>query len=250
MNDIGNVLIVCRNSLTYTKACVESVLKQSVPINLLIIDNASTDGTGVWLRSFDSDISCVSTTEPLSVSEAWNLGLEWFWSKGAQEALVLNNDVEIRPTMYIELKHYLNKHKHGVVTGGGADTRELYNAPYPEEWSEINHPHFSAFMIAKWAWEKVGGFDERCIGAYAEDNFLHVKAHRLGVSCVRIELPFLHHISCTIKDSEPAEVKRIQQNAKHNRQLFFDTYGCFPGTPEYDKLFDPSTFGCKSSVPK
>ena len=242
-SDAGNVLIVCRNSLAYTKACVESVLRQSVPINLLIVDNASTDGTGIWLRSADLDISCVSVPEPLSVSEAWNVGLEWFWNQGAQEALVLNNDVEIRPTTYLELKHYLNKHNKGVVTGGGADTRELYNQPYPEEWSEINHPHFSAFMIAKWAWERLHGFDEEYIGAYVEDCDLHVRAHRAGISCVRIELPFLHHISQTIKDSEPAEVTRIQQNAEHNRQRFKDKYGCLPGTPEYDRLFDPKTFG-------
>ena len=249
--DAGNVLIVCRNSLTYTKACVESVLKQSVPINLLIIDNASTDGTGIWLRSADLDISCVSVPEPLSVSEAWNLGLEWFWNQGAQEALVLNNDVEIRPTTYIELKHYLNKHNKGVVTGGGADTRELYEVPYPEEWTEINHPHFSAFMIARWAWERLHGFDEEYKGAYVEDCDLHVRAHRAGISCVRIELPFLHHISCTIKDSDPVEVQRIQQNAEHNRQRFQSKYGCLPTDhPEYDSLFDPQTFGSDLSATK
>jgi GT2 family glycosyltransferase len=243
MNESGSVLLVCRNSLAYTKACVDSILKQSEPVNLLVIDNASTDGTSLWLRSSAVDISTVSVPFPLSVSQAWNLGLEWFWNAGAQEVLVLNNDVEIRPTMYSELRNYLRKHGHGVVTGGGADTRELYNQPFPEEWTEINHPHFSAFMIAKWAWEKVGGFDEGCVGAFYEDNIFHVEAHRKGVSCVRIELPFLHHISQTIKNSEPAEVRRIQQNADHNKKYFFDKYGCLPGTPEYDALFSPSTFG-------
>lgn len=239
----GNVLLVCRNSLTYTKACVDSILKQSEPVNPLVIDNASTDGTSLWLRSSAVDISTVSVPFPLSVSQAWNLGLEWFWRAGAQEALVLNNDTEISPLTYSVLRHYLNKHGHGVVTGGGADTRELYEVPFPEEWTETNHPHFSCFMIAKWAWEKVGGFDEGCVGAYTEDNIFHVEAHRKGVSCVRIELPFLHHTNCTIKDSEPAEVKRIQQFAHNNRQRFFERYGCLPGTPEYDALFAPELFG-------
>ena len=248
---MNSVLLVCRNSLDYTKACVDSVLAQSEPVNVLVIDNASTDGTSIWLRSSALELSSLYTSNPLSVSEAWNLGLQWFFSQGAQEVLVLNNDTEIRPTTYLELKHQLHKHPNiGMVTGVGVNSQEQYNAPWPEEFEPRPHPDFSCFMIRKSTWMKVGGFDEGCIGAYLEDSIFHVEAHRLGIELSCIDLPFLHHASGTLNTAEPAEKFRIQTNYEHNKQRFFTKYGCLPGTPEYDSLFSPSTFGSALVVPK
>lgn len=239
----GNVLLVCRNSLTYTKACVGSILRQSVPVNLLVIDNASTDGTSVWLRSSSLDLSTIAVPFQLSVSQAWNLGLEWFWNSGAREVLVLNNDTEIQPTTYSELHHYLAKHDVGMVTGVGVRDRGQYEVQWPEEFNERPHPDFSCFMLKRSTWETVGGFDEGCIGAYFEDTTFHVEAHRKGVKLVCIDLPFLHHASGTLKGAEEADKLRIQKCFEHNKQRFLEKYGCLPGTAEYEALFDPSTFG-------
>ena len=44
------VLLLARNCLELTKRCVESIHAQDIPTYILVIDNASTDGTFDWLQ--------------------------------------------------------------------------------------------------------------------------------------------------------------------------------------------------------
>src|ERR1700723_1974398 len=89
------VVIVARNSLALTKRAVKSVLAQDVPCSLLVVNNASTDGTGPWLRT--KGFSCIEFSVQKSLAACWNSALKAFWHLGRFErALVVNNDVEIR----------------------------------------------------------------------------------------------------------------------------------------------------------
>ena len=73
------VLILTHNNLELTKRCVESVLKQDIPTEVLIYDNGSTDGTVEWLpeewvRS-DKRVTYSLLGSNRGVSAAWNLSL-------------------------------------------------------------------------------------------------------------------------------------------------------------------------------
>ncbi len=245
----GLIILVCRNGLAYSRACLRTLLAQSVPVRVLLVDNASADGTAGWARSEqarDPRIGISSYREVASVARAWNDALRWAWEAGRTEALVVNNDVEIQPDTLRLLTEY--ETDAGMVTC--VSRRPGESLEYTEgDWAEREHPDFSCYLMKRWAWEQVGGFDERCGGGFIEDNIFHVEAHRRGIRCVCIDLPFLHHASMTIKNADAAERRRIQKHAAENRDYFWRTYGCLPGTKGYERLFSAAGQEASQAAP-
>jgi GT2 family glycosyltransferase len=237
MNERGLIIMVCRNALEFSKPCLASALAQTVPVDVLVVNNASTDGTTEWLRheqSVDEAVFAMQFPEVLSVAEVWNRALRWAWINGShQEALVINNDTELQPETYEILKRETGAA--GMLTCISVRNRE--ELIVPPTFSRRPHPDFSCFMIQRWAFQKVGGFDENCIGAYCEDCVFHVEAHRRQVACECISLPFLHHACGTLTHADKEEQRRIKANADHNREYFFSKYRCYPGTNGYAALF-------------
>jgi GT2 family glycosyltransferase len=239
----GNILIVARNNLHLTKRAVRSSLAQDVPVDILVLDNASLmDSTSQWLRS-KKEITTLSLRDQLSLGACWNLGIKSFFGASGgdfdDQVLVLNNDVEIRTDMY----RLLRGTQLDFVTGVSTDDKghPKYTLPLTSELAvELMSPHpdFSGFMISRRCWEKVGPFDEDYFPAYAEDSSYHVRMHRAGVRAYSVPVPFYHERSSTMKNCDAKERRRIEDGAERNRERFQAQYGCRPGTPEYNKLFE------------
>ncbi len=68
-----SIILPVRNGGHYVKACVNSILSQTYPsFNLIVLDNASTDGTPEWIRSLANPrIVLHSSTDSLSIEENW-----------------------------------------------------------------------------------------------------------------------------------------------------------------------------------
>jgi glycosyltransferase involved in cell wall biosynthesis len=69
-----SVVIPVRNGGEYIKECVNSILAQTVQnFDLIILDNASTDGTVAWLRSLnDSRITIYPSDQFLAIEQNWD----------------------------------------------------------------------------------------------------------------------------------------------------------------------------------
>jgi GT2 family glycosyltransferase len=238
------VLILTHNCLELTKKCVESVRKQDIPVSIHIYDNESSDGTQSWVAS-QEDIIDQSSGVDLGVSAGWNFVLEILFQKqwerrghkmqgwGAKQVLVLNNDTQISPSTYRELLSY------DVPFVTGASTEDMLQISpliHHERKPLVGGPDFSAFLIRRDCWEKVGPFDER-MKLYASDNSFHVEAHRKGVPLLRANVPFYHERSSTLKKASPAERREIELQADKDREVFKSIYGCFPWEPGYAELF-------------
>lgn len=231
--------MVTRNNLHLTKAAVKSVLSMTetdgMSIFLLVVDNSSTDGTASWLHT-KSTVATYHLKDQYSLAKCWNIGLKTLLRSGYKEALVINNDVELRPDTYELLSGYGADFVTGVGTSTDIACQGVRDAADLES-TENNHPDFSCFMIRKTVTDRVGWFDEDYYPAFYEDNDYHVRMHRAGIRAVSVDVPFLHHGSQTIKQAEPGEQKLIMRYADLNKERFRQKYGCVPGTPEYDKLF-------------
>jgi GT2 family glycosyltransferase len=94
-NDSVTVTIVTYNSGRFIKRCLESVLDQKhVPLEIVVIDNASTDGTVDILEQFEQSCRVVYNSENIGFAAAQNqaIGLatgDWI--------LTLNPDVLLMP---------------------------------------------------------------------------------------------------------------------------------------------------------
>jgi FkbM family methyltransferase len=95
-----------RNGIHVTQAAIKSVLSQDVggAMRVLLMDNATTDGTYEWARARYPNVITLRHDPPLSVAESWNKGLGiLFENTGVEEVLVCNNDIVLRPDTYRRL---------------------------------------------------------------------------------------------------------------------------------------------------
>lgn len=236
------ILCPLRNNLAFIRAALPTFLAQDIgDVRVLLLDNASTDGTAQWVGSLnDERITYVYNQHPKSVAASWNWMLEYVFGAHEQWALVVNADVELRPDTY----RWLLADGGLFVTAVGTSDRAKIAPPYaPPMAAKRPNPDYSAYMIRRKCWDAVGRFDEGCEIAFCEDSLHHIKMHRMGIRAECIDLPFWHFGSATIKHSSAEEAQSISEAAQRNREYFHSKYGCYPGTKEYERLFDNESFG-------
>ena len=234
------VLILSYNALHLLKQCVDSVLNQDIPTYLGVIDNGSVDGSPQWLDM--EGIPGIHNTKNLGVSAGWNRGMETLFSDGrVDHVLVLNQDVVLPPFFYREM---LAKDV-PFVTGYPVDSIDTINQI--EDWM-VPAPCFSAFLIRRECWEKVGPFWEQDaqgngIFSWCNDCDYHLRAHRLGIRMYKAGIPFWHEGSHTIETASPKEKRFMQLQADADRMAFYERYGFAVGSSQYDAQFSPDNFG-------
>lgn len=230
------VVVVARNNLQLTKRTVASALNQDVPVELLVVDNASSDGTAAWLSS--KTFARIHTGEQWSLAKCWNVALKALWKAGHERALVLNNDLEIAKCT----ARTLDAINGPFVTCVSVGSAEQFDADIQPDIEELRagarpHPDYSCWMIRKSVTDRNIWFNEECWPGYCEDSFHHKALHDAGIHAMCVSLPFLHHGSSTLKNADEGEASRIRRGADANRARFKAKYGCLPGTPEYEELF-------------
>lgn len=221
------VVILCRNAIQLSKNAVQSILEQDIPTMLHAVDNDSQDGTTEWLNSF-----CPNTTTfrpAQGVSSGWNYALTTIF-RHSEYALVVNNDVVLRPDTYRSL----------LEDGGDFVTAVSVDnlAGIQGEWRKAPRPHpdFSCFLIRRSVWRTVGAFDES-MRLYASDADYHLRMNMAGVKAYTIGVPFFHYASGTLKTATPGEKASISEQADKDRYTFELKWGCKVGSKQYYEMF-------------
>ena len=243
------VLMLVRNNRVITEEAIETVLAQTLPVHLIVVNNGSTDGAAEMLATLDDERVVIVHFYPgKSVAASWNWGLKRIFET-AEHALVVNNDVLLHPRTYewlladgggfvtcvgVQGKHY-NERKDGLKVFRDETERVVF--PCELGSRKRPHPDFSCYLIRKGVWERVGPFDEAFKGAYAEDWDMHVRMHKAGVEAYCLELPYLHYGGATVTTATPEEQRAIQEQAGRNREYFKSKWGVVGGSVEYYALF-------------
>lgn len=230
-------LMLTHNGLHMTREAILSVLALDYPedrISLFVIDNHSSDGTQAWLHS-QRGFSTAFVNLP-SVAACWNYGMEYAFGMGGYDAVFcLNNDIVLRQD---SLK-WLTAAAEPFVTCVSVKDPKMLGKPSPTPpKGKRPHPDFSAFLISKQVWQRVGRFNEDYLGGYGEDCEMHVRMHYAGIKAYCIDLPFLHYGSGAIKSADPAAARKMQRAADANRKRFAEEYGCEVGSKEYYAIFE------------
>jgi hypothetical protein len=81
-----------------TAACLDSLLAQEeVPLDIVVVDNASADGSGDRLRARYPQVQHLQTGANLGYAGGNNRGIDWALARGATWVLVVNNDTVADP---------------------------------------------------------------------------------------------------------------------------------------------------------
>lgn len=92
-------LVLNWNAEFDTAACLASLLAQhDVTLEILLIDNASADGSGERLKERFPSVHYLQTGDNLGYAAGNNRGIEWAVARGASWLLVVNNDTVAAPT--------------------------------------------------------------------------------------------------------------------------------------------------------
>ena len=231
------VLILTHNNLDLTRRCVESVLAQDIETQIQILDNASTDGMDHWIKPMGV-LPVIYCKENLGVSKGWNDGLTDLFSEPSRDhVLVIGNDTVLPSWFYSTLLSY----DLPFVSGVAVDNMEQI-VSLPERTEPVPNPDFSAWLIKRSVWEKVGPFSDAMV-SWASDCDFHVRAHRLGINLLKVNVPFYHVHSRTIELAPTREKRMLEMQADSDRMTFSEIWKCRVGSPQYAELFSEESFG-------
>lgn len=180
-----------------TKDAIESI---GSPCNIILIDNASTDGTQRWAEGIQDQpflggkkIIYIRNDDRKGVAASWNQGIKLaFEDPECEYVAVLNNDIILHPKTIDHLMAFMDKTGYLMVTGDNVKDRmsveTLLKMELPEPFTDFDTweiegwraegPDFSCYMISRDTIRVIGWFDENFQGAYCEDQDYHARLDR------------------------------------------------------------------------
>jgi hypothetical protein len=221
------VIVPVVNNWAMTEQSLYDLLGQSIPTRILVAAQGVDPDLRTHLEKlgekFSDRVFCVFWNPPIpSLSGVWNRCLDFVWSTGDTEALVVNNDVRLHRDTYRVLKLYLKDENALFVSAVGVlesqfDPMIPTGIPSQPDGSRLTTkggPDFSCFLIARECHHRYR-LDERFIPSHCEDLDYHrrLMLDGEGARIFSINLPFLHYGAQTLKHMAP------DQRAKTNTQI-------------------------------
>ena len=244
-----SIIILSYNTLQFTRSCIESI-RQHTPAGtyeIIIIDNASKDGSVNWLKS-QQDLICIYNEKNVGFPAGCNQGMKI--AKGT-EFLLLNSDTVVTPRWLDNMRRALySTNKVGAVSclTNSCGNLQQIDIPYhtlPEllDFAEkFNHsdsnkwyPWFRlvgfCFLFRREVYETVGGMDEIFSPGNFEDDDYSLRIRKAGYELLLCHDTFIHHYgSVSFKSgisSEELEKKRksYTELLNRNRTIFYNKWG-------------------------
>jgi GT2 family glycosyltransferase len=194
-----SVIIVSHNGIGWIEKCIQSVKRQRVQAEIIVVDNASADGTLEYLKS-ERGISLVESKTNIGFAAGTNMGA----SKASGEyLLLLNQDARLddlcllnltgstEDILQLQVMDYDSFDYQSI----GSDGIDIFGMPtriHKPTVCRIFSGYGCAMAVKRESWEKLGGFDES-FGMYCEETDLCWRAHLIGMSVVAKTLSWAHH---------------------------------------------------------
>lgn len=200
------IIVLTYNGLADTLACLASLERLDYPRerrHIVVVDNASQDGTPATVREAYPHVTVIENQANLGFAAGNNVGLRYALAQNYDYALLLNNDTEAAPDMLANLVSVAEDdprigavgpiiYYHAAPTrvwsaGGRIDWRRGISRMEGEvedqgQFTAIREVDFvtgCAMLLRRAALERVGLFDERFF-MYFEETEWCVRARRAG----------------------------------------------------------------------
>lgn len=110
------VIVLAWNHKEDTREALQSFLLDTYSNKkIIVVDNASTDGTSDMIKSEFEGIEILRSEENLGVSGGYNLGIDYAVSQNADYILIANNDIIIDEMMISGLVETLEKYPNAGI---------------------------------------------------------------------------------------------------------------------------------------
>lgn len=229
-----SIIILTLNQLPLTIQCLDSI-KRGTPEEheIIIVDNASTDGSASYLKTYYPELKLIENKENLGFAKGCNQGIK---VAEGDSILFLNNDTIVPPgwlTPMLKALHsdstvgmsgpvtnYISGHQRIPVTYSDVKDMEGFAQEYSEtkrgSVMEVRRLIGFCLLVKRSVLDEIGWFDERYgLGNY-EDDDLCLRAIQHGYKLLIAEDSFIHHIGHASMGQNPSFdlSTLLQQNKK------------------------------------
>jgi len=182
-----SVVIPVFNGERFLREAVQSVLDQKYsPIEIIIVDDGSTDGSSAVARSFSETVRYLYQANQ-GPAAARNRGIEH--AQGSLIAFADADDLWPSEKLEMQLPYLINDAAIEIVMGRIQQVRLSKTVNGQTQTEELAEPAFSvnlgSAVIKKSVFERVGLFDESM--RYSEDVDWFMRAREAGAAIVTID---------------------------------------------------------------
>ena len=248
MNSLASVIIVTYNHKNYLEPCINSVLKQDYPHEIIVVDNCSQDGSNRLVKERFPNIKLIKNTKNVGYGAGNNLGVKHAIGK---YVVILNPDTIVEKGWLKELVKPLEKNDGLITTSkillydgsiintcgninhftGLGFTRGLH-----KKTEEYNKPKFvngisgCSFSIKKSDFKQLGGFDE-IFFMYCEDTDFSWRTLFKGFRILYVSTSIVRH-DYTLK-VVPTKIYHLEKNRYIMLRKYFSKKDFFLLSPSF-----------------
>jgi GT2 family glycosyltransferase len=227
-----------------TAACLESLAASRFErLTVLLVDNASPDGSGARLHERFPNLPFLQTGSNLGYTGGNNAGIRWALAHDADYVLVINNDATVDPDCIAALVAVAEARPDAAVIaprimyfdapertwfGGGVFSRMRALGLHRESGNgakavePITFFTGCCFLARADVMAATGAFDDSFF-AYVEDAELSLRLARGGYALLYAPSAVAFHRVSTV--AEPASAFQIRQRDRNRRRLVGRHYG-------------------------
>ncbi len=252
---IVSVIVLTYNQLEDTKVCLQSIEKYTeTPYELLLVDNASTDGTVEYLRAFAevrAHVKLVLNNENHGFAKGNNIGMAV--ARGAYYVLLNNDTIVTRGWLNKLLGPCREDHRIALVgprSNNVAGAQRIPAVAYSTETEmqvfadELAKQHAGlahevirlvgfCLLIRADVIERIGGLDERYGRGNFEDDDLCLRAYAAGFGARIAADAFVHHSGSKTFRGAGIDYRKALED---NWEIFKDKWGIPASRPLEDGL--------------
>lgn len=211
-----SIIIPVYNQSNYTKACLNDLMELNSDVEIIIVDDASTDNTKSVVESFGDRVKYIKNNTNIRFAKTVNNG---YAHSIGEFILFLNNDIRVKADKKTWPYKLIEAAKDGSLvgpTGGLLDSSFNFVC-------EANKIMAGNFYISGWCllgsretFERLklpnysGPFEES-YGHYFEDADLSMRATKLGMSLKIVDIPVKHFGKISTK---PVNVQQLYLSAQ------------------------------------
>ena len=192
-------IIVIYNGMkkNWIQKCFDSIFNSSIKINIIAIDNVSTDESVQFIKKNYPSVELIENQSNDGFGKANNIGIKRAFEKGADYFFLLNQDAWIQErTVEVLLKNSIDHPDYGILSPihmngeGNLIDQGFYNCvnPYKSRYlysvlsthkvseeliCDFDFVPAACWLLSKKTIEKIGGFNPTFYHYGEDDNYVH-----------------------------------------------------------------------------
>ncbi|MDD4427522.1 MAG: glycosyltransferase family 2 protein [Paludibacter sp.] len=208
------VIIVTYKGQLWYDHCFTSLRYSVTPVQTVVVDNASKDGTVKYIKDIYPEIHLIASDKNLGFGQANNKGIRYALDNGADYILLLNQDAWIKTdTIGKLIDIHVNNPQYGILSPIHLNADEtnieklllnrlddfrvtdarLFDDMYFDRLSDVYETKYvnaASWFMPRETIEKIGGFDPIFFHYGEDDNYLNrvfYHGYKVGI-CPRLKI--------------------------------------------------------------